>query len=80
MTQIDRKELLTLLEYPLGEDNLIPRMHSRAKSMWKLKIMRICDMLTNCTQDSCAMGVIHAKALEMEEIENPMAAPTAGIA
>lgn len=36
-----RPELLELLEWPLGEDGLIPRMHSDAKAGWKRRIMEI---------------------------------------
>lgn len=38
---VDRKHLLDLLEYPFGEDNLQPRMHSRAKKEWEKRIMEI---------------------------------------
>lgn len=39
--KLSREELLALLEWPLGEDNMIPRMHSTAQKVWRGKIMQI---------------------------------------
>lgn len=42
---MNRTKLFEFLEFPLGEDNLIPRMHSTAKARWRGLIMRHAEEL-----------------------------------
>lgn len=35
MSKLTREQLLSLLEWPLREDNMLPRMHSTAQKEWK---------------------------------------------
>jgi hypothetical protein len=78
---MSREDLLELLEYPLGEDNMLPRMHSKAKGVWRGNIMEVGSYIMNLERENKMLKqLLDSQALASHPIFNNKYTPPEGIA